>query len=80
MNKNVSRRRGAALDNAILDQAWLLLQQMGYGRLTMDYVAHAAKTNKNAIYRRWSQKCYLVMTAEADKYRPLILKLQIMAP
>jgi len=63
VNKNVSRRRGATLENAILDQAWLLLHQMGYGRLTMDEVAHAAKTNKNTIYRRWPQKCYLVMTA-----------------
>ncbi|RKD31852.1 TetR/AcrR family transcriptional regulator [Lacrimispora algidixylanolytica] len=63
MNKNVSRRRGTTLENAILDQAWLLIQQTGYGGMTMIDVAHAAKTNKNAIYRRWSQKCHLVMTA-----------------
>lgn len=63
MDKNVSRRRGITLENAILDQAWLLLQQTGYGSMTMDDVAHAAKTNKNAIYRRWPQKCHLVMTA-----------------
>lgn len=63
MSENVRRRRGAALENAILNQTWLLLQQLGYGKLTMDDVAHAAKTNKNAIYRRWPQKCYLVMAA-----------------
>lgn len=63
MNDNVSRRRGATLENAILDQAWLLLQQKGYSKLTMDDVSHAAKTNKNAIYRRWPQKSHLVYAA-----------------
>lgn len=63
MNDNVSRRRGVILENAILDQAWLLLNQMGYSKLTMDDVAHAAKTNKNAIYRRWPQKCHLILAA-----------------
>lgn len=63
MNDNVSRRRGVTLENAILDQAWLLLQQKGYDKLTMDDVAHAAKTNKNAIYRRWPQKCHLIFAA-----------------
>jgi AcrR family transcriptional regulator len=60
VNDNVSRRRGVTLENAILDQAWLLLQQKGYGKLTMDDIAHAAKTNKNAIYRRWPQKSHLI--------------------
>jgi AcrR family transcriptional regulator len=63
VNDNVRRRRGATLENAILDEAWLLLQQKGYGKLTMDDVAHAVKTNKNAIYRRWPQKCYLIFAA-----------------
>lgn len=63
MNDHVSRRRGAALENAILDQAWQLLQQKGYSKLTMDDVSHAAKTNKNAIYRRWPQKSHLVYAA-----------------
>ncbi|QAA32186.1 TetR/AcrR family transcriptional regulator [Clostridium manihotivorum] len=63
MSDNVRRRRGVTLENAILDEAWLLLQQKGYGKLTMDDVAHAVKTNKNAIYRRWPQKCYLIFAA-----------------
>ncbi|GEA32166.1 TetR/AcrR family transcriptional regulator [Clostridium diolis] len=63
MNENVSRRRGVILENAILDQAWLLLNQIGYSKLTMDDVAHAAKTSKNAIYRRWPQKCHLILAA-----------------
>jgi AcrR family transcriptional regulator len=63
VNDNVRRRRGAELENAILDQTWLLLQQKGYSKLTMDDVAHAAKTNKNTIYRRWPQKSPLVFAA-----------------
>lgn len=60
MTESGSRRRGAALEHAILDEAWRLLNQLGYSKLTMDDVAKAAKTNKNAIYRRWPQKCYLI--------------------
>jgi AcrR family transcriptional regulator len=71
VSENVSRRRGVALENAILDQTWLLFQKTGYGKLTMDDVAHAAKTNKNAIYRRWPQKCYLVMAA-VSRNAPII--------
>lgn len=71
MNDNVSRRRGVILENAILDQAWILLQQKGYGKLTMDDVAHAAKTNKNAIYRRWPQKSHLVF-ATVSRQAPSI--------
>nr|WP_207753038.1 TetR/AcrR family transcriptional regulator [Clostridium yunnanense] len=51
------------MENAILDEAWLLFQEKGYGKLTMDDVASASKTNKNAIYRRWPQKCYLIFAA-----------------
>lgn len=71
MNENSSRRRGDTLENAILDQVWLLLQQMGYSKLTMDDVAHAAKTNKNAIYRRWTQKYHLVMAAVSRQAPPI---------
>jgi AcrR family transcriptional regulator len=71
VNDNVSRRRGVALENAILDEAWLLLLEKGYGKLTMDDVATAAKTNKNAIYRRWPQKCYLAFAA-ISRHSPAI--------
>lgn len=71
MNDNVSRRRGVTLENAILDQAWLLLEQKGYDKLTMDDVAHGAKTNKNAIYRRWPQKCHLIFAAISRQAPPI---------
>ncbi len=75
MNNNVSRRRGVILENAILDEAWLLLNQIGYSKLTMDDVANAAKTNKNAIYRRWPQKCYLIFAAIERKAPPIELEI-----
>ena len=59
----LARRRGEALENAILDETWKLLQQVGYDNITMDEVAGVAKTNKNTIYRRWAQKCLLVFAA-----------------
>ncbi|GEA32158.1 MULTISPECIES: TetR/AcrR family transcriptional regulator [Clostridium] len=75
MNEKVSRRRGVILENAILDQAWLLLNQIGYSKLTMDDVAQAAKTNKNAIYRRWPQKCHLILAAVERKAPPIVVEI-----
>jgi AcrR family transcriptional regulator len=75
VNDNVSRRRGVTLENAILDQAWLLLEQKGYDKLTMDDVAHGAKTNKNAIYRRWPQKCHLIFAAISRQAPPINLEI-----
>jgi AcrR family transcriptional regulator len=33
------RRRGAALESALLDAAWAELQSVGYAKLTMERVA-----------------------------------------
>jgi AcrR family transcriptional regulator len=51
-----TRRRGKVLEDAILTAAWEQLQQHGYLGMTMDDIAKAAHTNKNAIYRRWPTK------------------------
>ena len=50
------RRRGAALEEAVLRAAIDELLAVGYARLTMDRVAERAGTNKNAIYRRWPSR------------------------
>ncbi|MFT8399782.1 MAG: helix-turn-helix domain-containing protein [Lentilactobacillus diolivorans] len=50
------RRRGKALEDAILDATWQLIQTTGYLNMTMDDIAKSAHTNKNAIYRRWKTK------------------------
>ncbi|WP_106401035.1 TetR/AcrR family transcriptional regulator [Actinocorallia populi] len=54
-----SRRRGAALEEAILRAAAEELTESGYAGLTMDRVARRAGTNKNAIYRRWPDRLAL---------------------
>ena len=59
----VTRRRGAALEQAILDAAVEELNEVGYHRLTMDSVAARAGTAKNVIYRRWPSRAALCIAA-----------------
>lgn len=63
------RRRGAALEEAILAAAVDELTESGYQGLTMDRVARRAGTNKNAIYRRWPNRAALGVAA----YRRLVV-------
>jgi AcrR family transcriptional regulator len=58
-----TRRRGAALEEAILRAAAEELTETGYAGLTMDRVARRAGTNKNAIYRRWPDRLALGIAA-----------------
>jgi AcrR family transcriptional regulator len=57
------RRRGAVLEEAILQAAVDELMASGYVGLTMDRVASRARTNKNAIYRRWPNRAALGLAA-----------------
>ena len=67
-----TRRRGAALEAAILRAAAEELAERGYSGLTMDRVARRAGTNKNAIYRRWPDRLALGIAA----YRQLATTIQ----
>ncbi len=67
-----TRRRGAALEEAILRAAAAELTEGGYPGLTMDRVAKRAGTNKNAIYRRWPDRLALGIAA----YRKLATTIQ----
>ncbi|HEY5261057.1 MAG TPA: TetR/AcrR family transcriptional regulator [Solirubrobacteraceae bacterium] len=58
-----TRRRGAVLENALLDAAWTELQSVGYAKLTMERVADRAKTSRAVIYRSWSSRHELVIAA-----------------
>jgi AcrR family transcriptional regulator len=58
-----ARRRGVALEQAILHAAIDELLEVGYAGLTMDRVAERAATNKNAIYRRWPSRASLAVAA-----------------
>jgi AcrR family transcriptional regulator len=58
-----TRRRGAPLENALLDAAWTELHSVGYAKLTMERVADRAQTSRAVIYRRWSSRHELVIAA-----------------
>jgi AcrR family transcriptional regulator len=58
-----TRRRGAALESALLEAAWAELQSVGYAKLTMERVADRAETSRAVIYRRWSNRHELVIAA-----------------
>jgi AcrR family transcriptional regulator len=58
-----TRRRGARLEQAILDAAWAELNQVGYARFTIEAVAARAETSRSVIYRRWPNRAKLVVAA-----------------
>lgn len=51
----------------ILDATIEVLVEVGYDRLTMDAVAHAAKASKATLYRRWESKPALVFDAVCSR-------------
>lgn len=66
-----TRRRGAALEEALLDAAWAELQQVGYRNLTMEAVAERAGTSRAVLYRRWRNRAEMVITA-MRRHRPML--------
>lgn len=59
----VQRRRGAALEDAILAAAYAELVEAGYTGFSVESVAARARTGKASIYRRWPTKSELVTDA-----------------
>ncbi|GGM40109.1 TetR/AcrR family transcriptional regulator [Promicromonospora citrea] len=59
------RRRGAALEGALLDAAWAELVATGYEAMTYDAVAERASTSRAVLYRRWPSKRDLAAAAVA---------------
>jgi AcrR family transcriptional regulator len=59
----LTRRRGAALEEAILEAAYAELSGVGYLALSVEAVAARARTGKASIYRRWPTKQELVLDA-----------------
>jgi AcrR family transcriptional regulator len=57
------RRRGVVLERAIFEATLSDLEAVGYARLTMDGVAHRARTGKTSLYLRWPGKADLVAAA-----------------
>jgi AcrR family transcriptional regulator len=70
-----TRRRGLALEDAILDAAWLELAALGYSALTFEAVARRAGTSRPVLYRRWPTRAKLASAAIARhvKQNPLVV-------
>lgn len=58
-----TRRRGAELEDAILQAAWKELINVGYKNFTIEKVAIRAETSKPVIYRRWDNREELILAA-----------------
>ena len=59
----VGRPRDPQIDSAVLDATVAVLNESGYGRLTLEEVARRAGTTKPAIRRRWPTRQQLVLAA-----------------
>jgi AcrR family transcriptional regulator len=66
-----TRRRGEALEAALLDATWAELQAVGYARLTFEAVADRAGTSRAVLYRRWRSRPELVIAA-MRRHRPML--------
>lgn len=57
------RRRGEALEDAIMQAAIAELAEVGYAAVSMERIAGRARTSKAALYRRWTGRADLVADA-----------------
>ena len=57
------RKRGAALEDAILEAAYAELSEVGYRAFSVEGVASRARTGKASIYRRWPTRRELMLDA-----------------
>jgi AcrR family transcriptional regulator len=67
-----SRRRGAVLQDALLQAAWEELSAVGYARVTMDGVAARAGTHKSVLYRRWPNRATVIQAAVRHRLGSLV--------
>jgi AcrR family transcriptional regulator len=65
-----SRRRGEALERAILDAVLEELIEVGYARFTIDGVARRARTSTPVLYRRWPGRAELILAAVGCQASP----------
>ena len=63
-----TRRRGAALEEAILEATWAELTEHGYAGLTMENVARRAETSRPVLHRRWPSRTALATAALAQQF------------
>lgn len=65
MAERETRRRGAELEKAILEAAWLVLVEEGWQGFTYEAVATRAATSRPVLYRRWPQRHDLLVATIA---------------
>lgn len=58
-----TRRRGVALEGALLEAAWTELAAHGYSEFTIESVAKRAGASRPVIYRRWPTRASLAAAA-----------------
>jgi AcrR family transcriptional regulator len=75
VHEATKRRRGTALEDAILDAAWVELATVGYSGLTFEAVAKRAATSRPVLYRRWPTRAGLSSAAieRHVKQNPMIV-------
>lgn len=59
----LGRKRDPAIDEQVLEATIQILEEKGFGGMTMDLVAAQAKAGKASLYRRWPSKAELVRDA-----------------
>ncbi|MFB8003283.1 TetR/AcrR family transcriptional regulator [Nocardia sp. NPDC056000] len=69
----IQRRRGAALEEALLDAAWAVLCEHGYAGFTLEAVAARAGTSRPVLARRWAGRHEMLHAtiAHAGRMRPV---------
>jgi AcrR family transcriptional regulator len=63
----VGRPRDTQIDAAVLEATLAMLDESGYGQLTLEGVARRAGTSKPAVYRRWPGRQRLVLAALGER-------------
>jgi AcrR family transcriptional regulator len=63
----LGRPRNVQIDDAVLKATVAVLDDTGYGGLTVEEVARRAGTTKPAIYRRWPNRQRLVLAALGER-------------
>lgn len=56
LKEPLTRRRGAELEDALLEAAWDVLVEDGYRGFTYEAIAARAGTSRPVLYRRWAQR------------------------
>jgi AcrR family transcriptional regulator len=70
-NAGAPRRRGKALEDALLTAAWDEVTAVGYAKFTMEGAAARAGTARSILYRRWPTRAALVHAAVRHHVVPL---------